>query len=52
MVLEHDKDIDALKAWRSELKGAFLLIKIALGSSIISGILAAIAIADLLSHGH
>jgi hypothetical protein len=52
MVLQHDVEIDALKAWRSELKGAMLLVKFALGSSIASGLLAATALADLLLRGH
>jgi hypothetical protein len=51
MVLRHDADIEALKMWRSELRGAMQLIKITMGTSIISGLLAAIALADLLMRG-
>jgi hypothetical protein len=52
MVLRHDQEIEALKMWRSELRGAMQLVKITMGTSIITGILAAIALADLLVRGH
>lgn len=43
--------IDALEDWRSELRGAFTLVKIALGSSIVSGILGVAAVITLVAGG-
>jgi hypothetical protein len=51
MLLRHDRDIEVLKLWRSELRGAMQLVKITMGTSLISGALAAIALADLLLRG-
>ena len=52
MVRQHDSDIEALKAWRSELRGALALVKITLGTSLVTGILAVIALLDLLTRAH
>ena len=52
MVLEHDADIESLKRWRSELRGALALVKITLGTSLVTGILAVIALLDLLTRAH
>ena len=49
MVLSHDRDIAALKAWRSELRGALALVKVTLGTSLVSGILAVLALAALVA---
>jgi hypothetical protein len=50
MVLQHDADIESLKAWRSELRGALALVKITLGTSLVSGLLAVIALAALIAN--
>lgn len=47
MVLGHDKDIESLKAWRSELRGALSLMKLTLGASLVSGLLAVLAIVSM-----
>jgi len=51
MVLIHDKEIDVLKAWRNELIGAFKLMRIALGTSILSAIISIVALAVMLGTG-
>ncbi len=52
MVRQHDTDIEGLKAWRSELRGALGLVRITLGTSLVTGILAAVALIDLLTRAH
>lgn len=52
MLLQHDRDIDELKAWRQELRGAWRLITVAIGSSILSAIASIIAIASVLTSHH
>lgn len=49
MVLDHDRKIDSLMSWRSELRGAMALVKITLGASIVSGLVSIITIFALLS---
>jgi hypothetical protein len=49
MVLQHDVDIEALKQWRNELRGAMQLVKVTLGTSLLSGILAVLALGALLA---
>lgn len=50
MVLGHDRDIDDLKAWRNELRGAMGLVRITLGASLVSGVLAVLTIGALLAN--
>lgn len=50
-VIQHGNRIDAIEDWRSELKGAFSLVKFALGTSIVSMILGLAAIAALIAAG-
>ncbi len=47
MVLDHDKAIDSLETWRSELRGALGLVRFALGASVVSGIATIIAIVQM-----
>jgi hypothetical protein len=49
MVLQHDVDIEALKQWRDELRGAMALVKITLGSSIVAAIVSIAAVVALLN---
>lgn len=49
MVLEHDDDIESLKAWREQLRGAFRLMIVAFGTSIVTGILSVAALVALLA---
>jgi len=49
MLLDHDRKLDALLTWRSELRGAMMLVKVTLGTSIVSGIAAIVAFAAMLS---
>lgn len=51
MIHRHNDELESLKLWRSELRGAMALIKLTLGTSIISGLLAAVALADLVLRG-
>jgi hypothetical protein len=51
MIHRHNDELESLKLWRSELRGAMALIKLTLGTSIISGLLAAVALADLILRG-
>ena len=48
MVLDHDRRLDTLDAWRNELRGAFALMKIALGTSIVSAAVSILALAQIL----
>jgi hypothetical protein len=50
MVLSHDADIESLKAWRNELRGALALVKLTLGASLVSGLLATLALGALLAN--
>ena len=49
MVLDHDRKLDSLLAWRSEVRGVVALVKITLGTSILSAVVAILAIAAMLS---
>jgi len=49
MILDHDRDIDSLKAWRNELRGALALVKLTLGASLVSGIVAVLALVGLVA---
>jgi len=49
MLLDHDRKIDSLLAWRSELRGAFALMKVAFGASIVSAAVSIIAVLQMMS---
>lgn len=49
MLLDHDAKLDSLLTWRSELRGAFALMKVAFGASILSAIVSILALAQMLS---
>jgi hypothetical protein len=49
MVLDHDRDIESLKSWRSELRGAMQLVKLTLGASLVSGVVAVLALVGLIA---
>lgn len=51
MVLAHDRAIDDLTAWRSELRGAFQLVKVTLGVSVISAIVSMAALITMITTG-
>jgi len=48
MVLDHDRKLDLLLTWRAELGGAFALMKLAFGVSIISAIISILAVVQML----
>ena len=49
MVLDHEESLHSLEAWRSELRGAFGLVRFALGASVVSGLASIIAIVQVLT---
>ena len=51
MVLKHEDRIGSLEDWRSELRGAFALVKVAIGASILSAVTSILAIAQMMSGG-
>ena len=44
MLRDHDQKLDSLLEWRSELRGAMALTKLAMGASILSAAVSIIAI--------
>jgi hypothetical protein len=48
MVLDHDRKIDGLLAWRSEIRGALGLMKVAFGASILSAVVSILAVAQMM----
>ncbi len=48
MVLTHDRRLDSLDTWRSELHGALALMKVAFGTSIVSAVVSILAVALML----
>ena len=50
MVLDHDHKLDLLLTWRAELGGAFALMKLAFGVSILSAIISILAVIQMLSN--
>ncbi len=44
MLRDHDKKLDSLLEWRSELRGAMALTKLAMGASILSAAVSVLAI--------
>jgi len=51
-IKDHESRIRELEEWHSELRGAMGLVKITLGASLLSAVLAIITITDLLSKAH
>lgn len=51
MLLDHDRKLDSLNTWRSELRGAFALMKVAFGASIVSAAVSILALAQMLAGG-
>lgn len=50
LIKEHDRDIESLKAWRSELRGALMLVKFTLGASLVSGAIATVTLIALVAN--
>lgn len=48
MLLDHDRKLDDLLAWRSELRGAFALMRIAFGASILSASISILAVVEMM----
>lgn len=48
MLLDHDDKLDDLFAWRSELRGAFALMRVAFGASIFSAIVSVLAVIQMM----
>ena len=51
MPRDHDHKIDSLLGWRSELRGALALMKLAMGVSVLSAVVSIIAVVGFLA-GH
>ena len=51
MLRDHDQKIDSLLDWRSELRGALALMKLAMGASVLSAVVSIIAVVGFLA-GH
>lgn len=49
MVRDHESRLRSVEEWRAELRGAFALMRVAFGASIISAAVSILALADLLS---
>jgi hypothetical protein len=49
MVRDHDAKVDSLLAWRSELRGAMALVKLAMGASFLSATVSIIAVVSFLA---
>lgn len=50
-VLNNENRIDSLESWRDEFRGALMLVKVTLGTSILSGVVAIVTLA-LFATGH
>jgi hypothetical protein len=48
-VIGHANRIDSLEDWRAELRGAMQFVKFALGTSIITGVVATLTLLSMLS---
>ena len=48
-VIGHGTRLDSLEDWRAELRGAMQFVKFALGTSIITGIVAVVSLLSMLS---
>lgn len=49
MVLDHDRKLDSLLTWRSEIRGALSLMKVAFGASILSAVVSILAVVQMLA---
>lgn len=49
MLLDHDRRLDNLDIWRAELRGAFTLMRLAFGASIVSGLVSVLALIQMMS---
>ena len=50
-VLKQGTRIDSLEDWRAELRGAMQFVKFAMGTSIVTGVLAVVTLLTMLSGG-
>ena len=49
MLRDHDHNIDSLLDWRSEIRGALALMKLAMGASVLSAVVSIITVVGFLS---
>lgn len=49
LVLKHERQIDSLEEWRSEIRGVMTFIKVVLGTSVVSLIVSLLTIVALAS---
>ena len=49
MVLDHDGKLDLLLEWRSEIRGALGLMKVAFGASILSAVVSILAVVQMMN---
>ena len=49
MVLDHDRKLDDVLSWRSEMRGAIALMKFAFGASILSAVVSIAAVVQMVS---
>ncbi len=49
MLRDHDHKLDSLLEWRSELRGALALMKLAMGASLLSAVVSIIAVVGFLA---
>jgi hypothetical protein len=49
MLRDHDQKIDSLLDWRSELRGALALMKLAMGAPVLSAAVSIIAVVGFLA---
>ena len=52
MLQDHDQKLDSLLEWRSELRGAMTLVKLAMGASFLSAAVSIVAIVSFLAGRH
>lgn len=52
MLREHDQKLDSLLEWRSELRGAMTLVKLAMGASFLSAAVSIVAVVSFLAGRH
>jgi hypothetical protein len=49
MVLDHEHRVSDLEIWRAELRGSLALVGLALGTSLVSGALATVALVTMIA---
>jgi hypothetical protein len=49
LLRDHDAKLDLLLSWRSELRGAMALVKLAMGASFLSAVVSIIAVVSFLA---